>query len=276
MKLLPREDFNKVLESLKKVSFNNLFARSVVESHVNGNVYVDDLINPQTYYVVHPYGMSLLFGRHDNLAFNAMFRNYALNSKQTRQQHEWMQAFPSEWDTVLKDLFGEKMLLSSMNMGAATKGIVELNTRVNFKFHLSDYCSAKDNHPPADIRIVRTDQVISNTLKGSVVPLHFWNSPEDFLKRGAGFSVFYKDQHVSTAYSSFVHDKHFELGIETQSDFRGKGFAFHACAALIDYCISHHYEPIWACRLENTGSYLLAQKLGFKPVAEIPYYRLSN
>lgn len=35
-------------------------------------------------------------------------------------------------------------------------------------------------------------------------------------------------------------------------------------------------EPIWSCRLENTGSYKLAQKIGFLPTAEIPYYRLSK
>jgi hypothetical protein len=35
-------------------------------------------------------------------------------------------------------------------------------------------------------------------------------------------------------------------------------------------------EPVWACRLENDGSYKLAQKLGFEPVLEIPYYRLSK
>lgn len=160
MKLLPRKDFTKVSEPLKKVSINNLFARSVVEAHVNGSVFVDDLLNPQTYYVVHPYGMSLLFGRHDNHSFNETFRDHCLNTKQARQQHEWMQAFPSKWDAVLKDLFGEKMLLSAENTTNATHGIVELNTRVNFKFDLSDYRSIRNSYHPADIRMVRTDQAI--------------------------------------------------------------------------------------------------------------------
>lgn len=276
MKLLPREDFINVLEPLKKVSINNLFARSVVEGHVKGSVYVDDWTNPQTYYVVHPYGMSLLFGRHDNSSFNEAFRDHSLNTKQTRQQYEWMQAFPPEWNLVLKDLFGEKMLLASENKANASRGIVELNTRVNFIFHLSDYHSIRNNYHPADIHIVRTDQAIFNSLKGSVVPQHFWDSAEDFLNEGAGFTVVCNGQPVSTAYVSFVHEDQLEMGIETHADFRGKGFAFHACMALIEYCLTHHYEPVWACRLENVGSYLLAQKLGFKPQAEIPYYRLSN
>lgn len=276
MKLLAQEDFNRVLEPLQKVSINNLFARSVVERHVRGKVYVDDLIAPQTYYVVHPYGMSLLFGRHDSSSFNETFRGYCLNTDQTRQQPEWMQAFGSEWHSVLEDLFQEKILLSSENTAGITQGIVELNTRVNFKFHLPDYLVIKSNYQPADIRIVPTHQEIFNTLQGSVVPLHFWDTAEDFLKRGAGFSVYYKDQLASTAYSSFVHENQFELGIETVEDFRGKGFAFHACMALLDYCQKNNYEPVWACRLENVGSYRLALKLGFKPSVTIPYFRLSS
>lgn len=86
--------------------------------------------------------------------------------------------------------------------------------------------------------------------------------------------MLYKNNLASTAYSSFIHADQFELGIETIEEYRGKGFAEQACDSIIDYCIANGYEPIWACRLENTGSYKL--KLGFVPSAEIPYYRLSK
>ena len=113
-------------------------------------------------------------------------------------------------------------------------------------------------------------------MKGSVVPFYFWDSEDDFLKNGVGFSLFYKDKLSSTAYSSYIHDDKLELGIETVEEFRGKGFAEYTCSALIDYCIENNFEPVWACRLENIGSYKLAQKIGFIPSAEIPYYRLSK
>ena len=54
------KDYSKAVEALKKVQINNLFARAVVENHVSGKVYVDNPDNPTTFYVVHPYGMSLL------------------------------------------------------------------------------------------------------------------------------------------------------------------------------------------------------------------------
>lgn len=55
---------------------------------------------------------------------------------------------------------------------------------------------------------------------------------------------------------------------------RGKGYAVSVCSALIDYCLDHDLEPVLACRLENEGSYYLAQKLGFRPSVTLPYYRL--
>ena len=62
MKLLPLHDYKLAIPKLKEVSINNLFARSVVEKHVNGNVYVDNIVSPKAFYVIHPYGMSLLYG----------------------------------------------------------------------------------------------------------------------------------------------------------------------------------------------------------------------
>jgi RimJ/RimL family protein N-acetyltransferase len=113
-------------------------------------------------------------------------------------------------------------------------------------------------------------------MRGSVVPLNFWDSAEDFYKVGAGFSLFCDNQLASTAFSSVVLGNQLELGIETLGQYQGKGLAQYTCSALIDYCLDNGYEPVWACRLENTGSYKLALKLGFEPVLNIPYYRLSN
>ena len=79
MKELDKEKYSKVVDALSEVKINNLFARAVVENHVSGKVYVDDTDIPTTFYVVHPYGMSLLFGKHNNQEFNQALKVYALN-----------------------------------------------------------------------------------------------------------------------------------------------------------------------------------------------------
>ncbi len=276
MKLLEKADFNKLIKPIRKVTINNLFARSVIEHKVTGKIFVNNPDYPKTYYVVHPYGMSLLFGESNNMEFNNSFKNYALNINHVRDQHEWMQAFPDNWDDVLNELFKDCLIKSVENNTKKETGIIELNTRVNFKLNREKYLKFKKTNLASELKIVRTDKHIFRDMKGSVVPFYFWNSEDAFLKNGVGFSLFYKNKLVSTAYSSFVHDDKIKLGIETVVEFRGKGFAEYTCSALIDYCIENNYEPIWSCRLENIGSYKLAQKIGFISIAEIFYYRLCK
>lgn len=276
MKILEKTDYYKLIGLLKEVNYNNLFARSVIEHKVSGKVFVDNPENPKTCYVVHPYGMTLLLGETNNEEFNRSFRNYALNTNKVRDKHEWMQAFPDNWDNMLRELFKDCLIKSEDNTSNRETGIIELNTRVNFKFSHDRFLSCrKTNHSP-DIEIIRTDRQIFRDMKGSVVPYYFWENEDDFLEKGVGFSLFYKGKLASTAYSSCIHDDKFELGIETVPEFRGSGFGEFTCSILIDYCIENNFEPIWACRLENIGSYKLALKIGFIPSMEMPYYRLSK
>ncbi len=108
------------------VSINNLFARAVVEKKVCGSIFVNEIECPETFYVIHPYGMSLLFGKSDNYEFNKLFREHALNTKKQRTKFEWMQAFPGTWDIVLKKLFEGNSIQSIANMSKIESGIIEI------------------------------------------------------------------------------------------------------------------------------------------------------
>lgn len=276
MILLEKNNYDIVYKSLMEVSINNLFARAVVEKKVRGSVYVNNPEKPETFYVIHPYGMSLLFGKSDNAEFNSRFRDYALNIEKQRTKFEYMQAFPRTWDNVLKTLFEGNIINSVDNIDKKESGIIELNTRVNFKFNKNKYLNGKSQIDTTNFRIVRTDESIFQEMKGKVVPSAFWDNADDFVRNGAGFSLYLGNQLVSTAYSAFIHDRKLELGIETVEKFRGKGFARIVCSRLIDYCLENDYEPIWSCSLENTGSYKTALSTGFEPILKFPYYRLSN
>ena len=273
MILLEESAYYKVLEPLKKTTINNLFARTIIEKYLPGRVYVDNVNTPTIFYIVHPYGMSLLFGNCDNEEFNHQFREYALNKDKSRNKYEWMQVFPDSWDNKLNDLFGSDLIKYSNN-SKNEKDKVELNGRVNFKFNQDDYFTFKQNVSKINCKIVRTDKKIFYDMKGTVVPLLFWKDAEQFYNQGIGFSLFYDNNLASTAYSAYIHDNYLELGIETVEEYRGKGLAQYVCSTLIDYCLQNNIEPVWSCRLENTVSYKLAQKLGFKPISKRTYYKL--
>jgi GNAT superfamily N-acetyltransferase len=196
-----------------------------------------------------------------------------LNTTGIRNQVEWLQAFPLAWNEKITGLLGN-MLVKVQNASGKDTGIIEEHTRVNFKFNQGKFNLLKQNLKPCSCPVVRTNAELFGKMKGSVVPQYFWNNVGDFLQKGIGFSLVIGDEPVSTAYSAYIFNNKLELGIETSPDYRGKGFAQHACVALIEYCLQNNYEPIWSCRLENTGSYNLAKKLGFEPTVTLPYYRL--
>lgn len=274
MKLLEKRQYYKVKEALRHVAVNNLFAWSVVENHVTGKVYTDQATRPGSFYVVHPYGMSLLFGDTGNDRFNLRLQDYLFNANQERVREEWLQAYPGSWNKLLSVMLGNRLVTAGTSQTDNNLKKIEVHTRVNFKFNPQKHRGVKRSLIPGGYKIVRMDHDLFEKMNGSVVPRFFWDSANDFIYHGVGFSIVIGDRPVSSAYSAYIIGKQLELGIETIPEYRGKGLAMHTCSALIDFCLSRDYEPVWSCRLENTGSYLLAQKLGFDPTVTLPYYRL--
>ncbi|MBK9290438.1 MAG: GNAT family N-acetyltransferase [Bacteroidetes bacterium] len=272
MKRIETLNYKQIIEVIRLVPYNHLFALAVLKGHVFGEVYADNPDAPQTVYIRHPYGMSLLVGKAGEPA-QEWLRSEVLNTESKLHGTEWLQVFPHGWNDVIG------LITDLKHNGANSNGLkkkIELQTRVNFRFNQQKFGKCKRPMLPDGFRIEPVNEQIFATFKGSVVPSNFWNNADDFVKMGAGFSVSYGETVASTAFSAFLLDGYLEIGIETIPAFRGMGLAWHCCAALIDYCIENNLEPVWACRLENTGSYRLALHLGFEPTYKIPYYQLTD
>ena len=274
MILLNKSKYYRLLLPLKKVEINHLFAEAVLLGHVSGSVYVDQNVDPTIFYVSHPYGMSLLFGEPGNDEFNTWLLGHALNDSKTRQRHEWLQAYPEKWNYEINSMWNDYLIKPEDNNDCLKEPCIEVNTRVNFKFNKSIYLDFKNNCQIAADNTIRTTPEIFENMQGSVIPGRFWDNVTDFSKQAVAYSVLVGDKIASTAFSAFIINDQLEIGIETTEEFRGKGYAVSACLSLIDYCLEHDYEPVWGCKLENTASYLLAQKLGFEPTIYWPFYRL--
>ncbi|MDP3435105.1 MAG: GNAT family N-acetyltransferase [Bacteroidota bacterium] len=276
MILLDPKDYYKLEQPLRSVGINHLFARAVIEQKMDGEVYVDKIERPSTFYVKHSYGMALLLGKMDKEPFNRQLVSYLLNENNNRKANEWLQAYPQQWNDKLEGLLDGRLLGGTdvePNQITDNQQYIKVSTRVNFSFKREKYVPFKpeDND---EFKLVKTDAELFDQISGTVVPRYFWRNKKEFVQQGAGFSLMLEDEPVSTAFSAFAFETELELGIETQSLYQGKGLAQLVCSALIDFCLENNLEPVWACRLENTGSFQLAQKLGFEPVRMIPYYQL--
>lgn len=274
MKPILSKDHHKIIGLLEQIPYNHLFALAVVKGYVAGKVYVDDENDPNAAYIQHPYGMSLLAGYTDNQNFHSWLEQKMMNLDALREKTEWLQVFPGKWNQVISDLPDLKLVPSSESGQTDQTSFVELQTRVNFRFNRKKFDSIERPLLPDGFTIAAVSAKIFDSFDGIVVPKGFWNNSEEFLKGGAGFCVMEGDRAVATAFSAFLLDGFLELGIETKASHRGCGLAWHCCVSLIDYSLSNGLEPVWACRLENTASMRLAQKLGFEPTFRLPYYKL--
>jgi hypothetical protein len=193
---LNKKDYHKATIPLRQVTFNNLFARSVVEQHVTGTVYADSTSEPRAFYIIHPYGMALLFGDHNNEKFNSALLEYILNNNKIRKRIEWLQVYPGKWNALLSSLLGENLLIKKDHKSPEEiKGNAKViqNTRINFKFNPGRYRKFKESLPADNYEIVRTDFQMFNDMQGSVVPKYFWDNENHFLTNGVGFSLKYNN-----------------------------------------------------------------------------------
>jgi hypothetical protein len=280
MKLLKQSQYVKATQPLNEICLNTMFARTVVEGHISGKIFVDDVERPKTFFIAHPYGMSLLFGNTGNEEFNDCLRNYILNADETRKKPEWLQIYPEAWKPVLEDILGECLVRKEAGPNVPTVAVHEPGkvmeyTRVNFRFNRTKYAAFKASMAKCH-NIIRTDEKIFTKMQGTVIPKYFWRDADHFLKDGIGFTLLQNGEPASTAFCAFMHENQLEIGIETMDKYRGMGFSPYVCSALIDYSLENGCEPIWSCRLENAASYKLAQKLGYEPTLYVPYYQLVS
>jgi len=278
MKKLDKKNYSKVLEPLSRLNFNTQFAKTIIDKNVNGKVYVDNINNPKAFYIAHPYGMSLLFGNSSNKEFIDNLHSYVTNKNNVRCKREWLQAYPSKWEKVFKNILGSDLLscedIDNKDIITQINDRVIQSKRLNFKFNYEKYKNFRQKLDLIKYDIVPITEAMFYQIQGSVIPKDFWESAQQFIKDGKGFSLINNGDIASTSFASFINETQLELGIETMDKYRGLGFASLTCAKLIDYCLENNLEPVWSCNKTNVGSSSLAKKLGFEQTVTLPYYKL--
>ena len=74
-----------------------------------------------------------------------------------------MQAFPRDWNEVLDALFKNNMIKSSENTEHIENGVIELNTRINFKFDQNRYLEIRGKRILLALRLPARPHKFSKT-----------------------------------------------------------------------------------------------------------------
>lgn len=152
---LESKDYAKAIAPLDHVRINTMFAEAVIKKVTPGIVYVDNIVCPRTFFIAHPYGMSLLLGEPDNEAFKRVLFDYITNKNKLRHHQEWLQVDPvGGWEGVIDEM------ISSYNNKAhlSEQEKIIRNTRVNFSFNREVYLKQKADYLNQDYEIVRMNK----------------------------------------------------------------------------------------------------------------------
>ena len=67
----------------------------------------------------------------------------------------------------------------------------------------------------------------------------------------------------------YMEDVVQEIGVNTLSDYRQKGYAVMACEQMVANILANGKMPQWSTTIDNVGSQKLAERIGFKKLADV-------
>ena len=263
-----RTTARRAVDALDAVPINVGFVRAVLDGTAAGDVWCDREDDPRAFHVVHPYGMSLVWG--DDVPESVDTIVARIRARAASGRDEWLQVEP-RWAGLGWDAALGAVPLDAVDAADAPAAV--RHTRVNFAFDAGSAGARRPPQPPAGWR-ARPADARDFGMPGAVVPGEFWPDAAAFLEHGGGV-VLERDGSVGAiAFASYRWDDNLEIGIETLPAVRRQGLAAAAAAALITTVRAAGLVPVWSCREDNIGSYRLAVSVGFTPTARLPYHHV--
>lgn len=95
---------------------------------------------------------------------------------------------------------------------------------------------------------------------------------KDVCRNGYAFGYFMNDKLVSAVDAPdmpYMHDKVQEIGINTLSEYRGKGYAKAVTLSCLKAILEKGKCPQWSCSATNMSSEILAYRVGFRKFADV-------
>lgn len=224
---------------------------------------------PRAFHVVHPYGMSLVWGDGVDTAFEDVVAH--LRHGAARRRTEWLQIEPRWWGL---DWDGALGAVAAADVDPADPPAVTRHARLAFAHDPA--AAPAPAAPRADGWCVRDATAADFAMRGSVVPGGFWDDAAAFLAYGGGVVVERDGEVGAIAFASYRWDDRVEIGIETVEAHRRQGLARVAAAAMVERVRAAGLVPVWSCREGNVGSERLALAVGFARSTRGPYLHLAG
>jgi GNAT superfamily N-acetyltransferase len=106
------------------------------------------------------------------------------------------------------------------------------------------------------------------------VDLAAYDSPEDFIERGAGFYLERNGKLAAAAYASLACSRGIEVSLYVIEKYRRMGIATLLASRLLSWSLAHHAPANWDAA--NPASCRIAEKLGYVASGTYEAYALSG
>jgi len=263
---LEKKKYNKILPVIKDL-YHRPALMSVVEGNSPGQIFVDDLKQPNNILVWIPWGFNFLIEDESNDKFNQTMHELIIDKlipegiKLGQETGFILYPYPESYCARIETLFTDKLPLKDY--------------RNTFTFHPEKFKkhTNRERNLPTDIHIKRINKKLANRLIDAIT--WSWISVNDFLARGFGFCLLKDNVIISTCYSIFVGHGIYEIEIDTHPEYRKQGYGKLTASAFISHCLSNGYTPCWECWKGHSESNHLAEELGFKLKQKYPAYSIE-
>ncbi len=163
---------------------------------------------------------------------------------------------PPGWAAAAKETFGDRLVTFprySFDAGS-----------------LSEAClrAILDASPHRD-RVLRADAALL-ARPDNYIEFEDFDSAEDFLARGVGYTLLEDGKPAGAAYSSLACSRGIEVSLFVDEPYRRRGIATAISAALLLECVRRGLRPNWDAA--NPESCALAEKLGYTPAGTYESY----
>lgn len=244
MQILAPRDYHKLPRSLELHTYNHIYPESIYRGYQSGEILVDDLEQIQCALFWHKCGFGYLAGNPSYEVLNEI-------ATLIREQGEGQTRRCS-----LQLDSGELEPFFLKQEGITRSG------QYGFGFCREKW-NPKNVQLQEGFKIKEMDHEILSRLQGRIIPSFSWDNEAEFLKKGKGFCILHGDEIAASSFTAAISDDQIDIGIETNPDYRNRGFASILANCMVEYVLSIGKTPRWQCHESNLGSKAVAESAGF-------------
>lgn len=264
------KDYSKVANLFKKLK-TNAAIESIFNLKNEARLFVDNLENPESVFIINSWAYYYLAGNSENESFNTSLVSFLEDTyfpECIKNNKNLNFAFYPD-----SDAWYEKVQKMFPNLKLTKSG------KTYFIYEKSRFNKNWQKSIPVGFTVKKISNELISSIKNNNEFIEyiecFWGSVDKYFEKGLGYCAVNSSDFATICISVFASENEREVGIKTFPEFQRKGLAYVTACAYIEECINNNYIPIWSCFSENEDSVKLAEKLGYSIAASHPIFFAS-